>query len=151
MKLVIVRGIPGSGKTFTAKQIAGTEGLIFSTDNFFIKDGKYEFKPNLIGKAHEWNYDCAEQAMKEKRPLVIIDNTNTTAWEMKKYVLAGRKYGYEVTIQEPTSSWWQEFQESRKDPKWADFFAKKNTHGVPKDTIVKMINRWEDVKLENIK
>lgn len=34
------------------------------------------------------------EAMKEGKPLIIVDNTNIKLWEMKKYVLAGEELGY---------------------------------------------------------
>ena len=42
-KLVILVGLPGSGKSTKAKELAGTEGIILSTDEFFMKDGEYQF------------------------------------------------------------------------------------------------------------
>lgn len=39
--------------------------------------------------------------MKKGEPLIIIDNTNIKLWEMKKYVLEGDKYNYEIDVREP--------------------------------------------------
>ena len=41
-KLIINRGIPGSGKSTSAKKLAPKE-QIFSTDDYFMKNGKYIF------------------------------------------------------------------------------------------------------------
>jgi adenylate kinase family enzyme len=36
-----MRGLPGSGKSTKAKVLAGEQGVIFSTDDFFIVNGKF--------------------------------------------------------------------------------------------------------------
>jgi tRNA uridine 5-carbamoylmethylation protein Kti12 len=54
--LYIMRGVPGSGKSTLAKQLAeGDESKIFSTDDYWMKDGTYQFDPKMLGNAHEWN------------------------------------------------------------------------------------------------
>lgn len=54
--LYIMRGVPGSGKSTLANQLAeGDESRILSTDQFFMKDGTYQFDGKMLGKAHEWN------------------------------------------------------------------------------------------------
>ena len=83
-KLVIMRGLPWCGKSTRAKEIAGDEGLIFSTDEYWYKVHKpekpdvYSFNPRFLEDAHNWNRLRAERAMWNESPLVIIDNTNTT-------------------------------------------------------------------------
>jgi predicted kinase len=86
--LIIMRGVPGSGKSTKAKKISNGSGLIFSTDDFFIVKGEYIYDPKMIGQYHEQNFERTLKAMKEATPLIIIDNTNVKLWEMKKYVEA---------------------------------------------------------------
>ena len=38
-RIVIMRGLPGSGKSTRAKKIADNYGIIFSTDDFFMVKG----------------------------------------------------------------------------------------------------------------
>jgi adenylate kinase family enzyme len=47
-----MRGLPGSGKSTKAKKIAGNFGVIFSTDDFFMVNGKYTYNPQMIGEYH---------------------------------------------------------------------------------------------------
>ncbi|GAB1290507.1 NEDD4-binding protein 2-like 1 [Apodemus speciosus] len=62
--------------------------LIFSTDDFFFReDGAYEFDPNFLEEAHEWNQKRARKAMRNGISPIIIDNTNLHAWEMKPYAV----------------------------------------------------------------
>ena len=60
-----MRGLPGSGKSFKAKKLAGDKGVVFSTDDFFMIGGKYQFDAKLLGDNHEKNYKRAVEAMKE--------------------------------------------------------------------------------------
>lgn len=104
MNLFIMRGVSGSGKSTLARKIAieqDTFAVIYSTDDFFMVDGEYRFDPKKLGEFHKANVDRAEEAMADECPTVIIDNTNTQAWEMKPYVDLAVKYGYNVKIVEP--------------------------------------------------
>jgi len=56
--LILVRGVPGSGKTTFAEMIQGPHGAIVATDDFFYEDGAFNFDPSKLGEAHEW---CRQQ------------------------------------------------------------------------------------------
>jgi len=60
---------------------------------------------SLLGEAHEWNQRRAKSALENNRSPVIIDNTNTQAWEMKPYVSMALKYGYHIKFVEPDTTW----------------------------------------------
>lgn len=79
-ELVLMRGLPGSGKSTKAKKIAGEIGVVYSTDDFFMVDGKYLYDPKLIGENHEKNFQRTLKALKEGKPLIVIDNTNIKLW-----------------------------------------------------------------------
>lgn len=51
-ELVLMRGLPGSGKSTKAKKIAGNVGVVYSTDDFFMVNGKYMYDSKLIGDNH---------------------------------------------------------------------------------------------------
>lgn len=86
--LVIMQGPPGSGKSTVAADLKGymeSEGFsaeIFSTDDYFMKDGIYQFNPKLLGINHAKNLAAASSS---KARVVIIDNTNLTPGEYAKY------------------------------------------------------------------
>lgn len=136
--LYIMRGLPGSGKSTCAREIGGE---IFSTDDFFIRDGVYEFDPSKIGEAHEWNQRRTEKALREGMPSVVVDNTNTMAWEIRPYVELGMKEAYSIILAEPDTLY-----------KWdVNVLAEKNGHGVPEEVIKKMMDRYEhDLTLDQI-
>ena len=91
--LILVRGISGSGKTTFAELISG---IVFSADDYFMKDGKYEFDSNKLGAAH---LECQEKtrvAMKNGTSKICVANTFTTDWEMKAYMTLAKNFGYKV-------------------------------------------------------
>jgi predicted kinase len=141
MKLILMRGVSGSGKSTLAKKLAAAhEGVIYSTDDFFMLEGIYTFDPSSLGKNHKMNQDRAIWAMQERTPCIIIDNTNTQAWEMKPYVEAAIEFGYEIEIQEPNPVPLEEImlrQESNKN--------------LPLETVQRMFDRFEkNVTVETI-
>ena len=103
MKLVLMRGVSGSGKSTLAREIAqaNVDSVIYSTDDFFMVDGEHVFDPKRLGEYHRKNVEKVKTAMNNKTTCIIVDNTNTQAWEMKPYVELAVHYGYEVEIVSP--------------------------------------------------
>lgn len=132
-RLTILRGLPGSGKSTFAKALANG-APVFSTDDYFMFDGKYHFQPSMLGEYHGKNQRRTEDALRSGIPHVLVDNTNTQAWEAREYVKAAILHGYEVVFVESQTSW-------AKDPVEC---AKRCTHGVPEDRIKAMLDRWEE-------
>jgi predicted kinase len=141
-KLIIMRGLPGSGKSYTAKQLGG---YVFSTDDEFMINGNYEFDGAKLIRAHKNTQEKVLQAFKKGLSPIILDNTNVTYDDMKYYVLLAEQYDYNIEFKESTADWWTLTKDSTPEEKekLADILAKKNEHGVPKDNIIKMINRWK--------
>jgi NEDD4-binding protein 2 len=131
----IMRGLPGSGKSYLANQLSKEDdSIVLSTDNFFMKNGEYHFNPKELGVAHKWNQQQVEESMKNGRTLIIIDNTNTQAWEAREYVKLALKYDYVIAFVEVNTWWAKDVNEC----------AKRNTHNVPINSIKAMLNRWEE-------
>lgn len=160
-RLIIMRGIVSCGKSTRAKELQGSEGVIYSTDeywykvNFPDKPEEYSFKKRLLGEAHKWNELRAQRSIDMGHPLIIIDNTNITADRFCcPYVRYAHYQGYEVSFEEPTSPWWLEIRELLKRKRdneeklkaWAVELAKKSesTHNVPFWAIEGMMWRWEN-------
>jgi len=138
--LYIMRGISGSGKSTLARQL-GEGGAVFSTDDFFMVNGKYQFDRDFMSEAHFWNQTRAVEAMDKGISPIVIDNTNVEAWEPKFYVEEAMKRGYRVEIKESQTPW-------RFD---ANELARRNTHGVPLDVIQGMIDKWHpDMTVDDI-
>jgi len=91
--LILLRGLPGSGKTTLAKSLAGEH---IEADMFFMKDGEYKFDPTMLKHAHNWCQDVVEHWMGDTIQRIIVSNTFTTEWEMDFYYTLAKTYGYIV-------------------------------------------------------
>ncbi|XP_014203910.1 uncharacterized protein LOC106636130 [Copidosoma floridanum] len=137
--LILLRGVPGSGKSYLARSIIDQtpdttyNSHVFSADDYFLRSGVYKYDPKQLREAHQYCQRNACQAMREGRSPVLIDNTNTEVWEMEPYAAAGVEYGYIVEILEPQTPWARKVHE----------LEKKNTHNVPRSKIQVMLNRYE--------
>lgn len=94
--VVVMRGVPGSGKSTTANFIKNelkTKGLsctICSADEFFIDCfGNYKFKGDLIGCAHEECFNRFKLALNINTNVIIVDNTSIQSWNYEKYNAPG--------------------------------------------------------------
>ncbi|XP_040442999.1 NEDD4-binding protein 2 isoform X2 [Falco naumanni] len=133
--LVLLRGVPGSGKSYLARALLEDNpgGIILSTDDYFYKHGQYHYDPDCLGEAHDWNRKRAKEAFEMRISPIIIDNTNIQAWEMKPYVSLAQQFKYKVMFREP-DTWW------KFKPKELE---RRNIHGVSKEKIRSMLERYE--------
>ena len=53
--LVLLRGLPGSGKSYLGHYIWTS---VFEADKYFEQDGEYKFDPSKLKEAHQW---CKDQ------------------------------------------------------------------------------------------
>jgi NEDD4-binding protein 2 len=144
--LFILCSPSGGGKSFKAQQLQKQfGGEIFSTDNFWMKDGKYNFDIKKLGIAHNWNKSKVEEAMKNGVNPIIVDNTNIMAKERKPYVLLAQQYGYDVRFEKPD----QRTDESGKtlydeNGKFNyEFLKGNNTHNVPDEAVKSMVDKFD--------
>lgn len=142
-ELIIMRGIPGSGKSTKAKQLVGN-GVIHSTDDVIESMGDYrkffedmiankDFAP--LSRAHAQNFKNAVGDMKKGITPIVIDNTNLRADEPKNYIEAALNMGYDDKN--------IKFVEVGTGGVSAEELAQRNTHGVPLDKIKSMIQTYK--------
>jgi len=130
-ELILLRGLPGSGKTTLAKiilQLRSTdEPEILSADDFFEdKEGDYNFDPTKLKEAHNYcQFRCSER-MRQQKAKIVVANTFTQEWEMDEYFKMAERYNYRVhTV----------IVENRH--------GNENVHGVPEDKLQQMKNRFQ--------
>ena len=101
-KVIIMQGIPGSGKsTFIKKNYP--EADIVSADNFFMSDGEYRFDPKLLPEAHaaclrnfiRW---CSDFRYLKTSRIMIVDNTNTSIAEVAPYMGVAQAFGHDAEV-----------------------------------------------------
>lgn len=125
--LILVRGVPGCGKSTLAAKIAD---VVFAADDYFINaNGEYKFDGSQIKLAHAWCLNQTRQSIVNGVDTIAVANTFTQEWEMESYIDLANMYGYMVhTI----------IVENRH--------GGENIHGVPADKVDVMRKRFQ-VKL----
>lgn len=138
-KVIVMRGIPGSGKSTEAKKLVG-EGVIHSTDDVIEASNDYrvffekmfeskDFTP--LSRMHSKNLKNFIQSIKEGITPIIVDNTNIRQNEAKAYVQKALEMGIdEGNIQ---------IVDIGTNGLTAEELASRNTHGVPIEKIRQMI------------
>jgi len=131
--LLLIRGLPGSGKTtlamalqeYAAGHQSGLVPAVHAADDYFTdREGEYHFDPSKLPDAHAHCQRKVRQAM-GYGVNVIVHNTFTQLHEMKPYMDLADEFGYSVS----------------------EIVCRGNfgsVHGVPEETIERMRNRWED-------
>ncbi|KAF8068369.1 N4bp2l1 [Scenedesmus sp. PABB004] len=154
-----MRGLPGSGKSTRAAAIAAeaearalaaggppagaapggapapapaAAAAVHSTDSYFIDaSGAYVFNPELLGVNHGKCYDAYAASLAAGVGTVVLDNTNLQPWQYEKYVTAAWRRGYRV----------REEAVGEFTPDAAAVYAARNTHGVPLDKVLLMLDQ----------
>jgi len=85
-ELVLIRGLPGSGKSKLATSYAGYRH--FEADQFFCRDGIYEFDAALLDDAHRVCLENTRAAL-ARGDNVVVSNTFTLRKEIEPYVTLG--------------------------------------------------------------
>ena len=123
-RLILIRGVPGSGKTTLAKQYAAEGFQHFEADDYFThpSDG-YRFDRDELKNAHQWCQACTRRAIRLGLD-VVVANTFTRRWEMEPYFEMAEQFGADLEVIEATGEW-------------------QNVHGVPADVVQAMRARFE--------
>lgn len=118
--LILIRGIPGSGKSTFAKRFQNVKHL--EADMYWSSD--HPFNPSELSGAHRWCQDLASHYLAEGLD-VVVSNTFTRIWEMRPYL----EMDNDVVVFRMVNDY-------------------ANIHGVPRETVEKMRNRFEDYASE---
>lgn len=98
--LILIRGLPGSGKSSLANVLAEKQWPVFSIDEYFTDpvSGKYEFR---FAENHLAYKKCEQEtanAMFAGTEKIFVDNTFTLEWELSPYFELAKKYNYRVHV-----------------------------------------------------
>ena len=149
-KVIIMVGLPGSGKSTYIKTILREHPYaeIFSADDYMIDTiGNYHFDPNRLGACHSaCLYEFTNKITFEDRndnlfnsdydsvhdSVLIVDNTNLTNIERAPYISLALAFEYEVEV----------ITVQAKGLTMADL-AKRNVHGVSEETLQRMVDKQD--------
>lgn len=133
VRLVLIRGLPSSGKTTAAEKLNHDEWYsVLSADDYFTgMNGEYNFRPEEIADAHQ---ECIQgcRELLQFGADVIVNNTMTQRWEMEPYLCIARELNIEFEVVDL-------FDGGLTDQE----LAQRNTHGVPVETITAMRAQYE--------
>lgn len=126
--LLIIRGLPGAGKTTIAKALC--ESNLFSTyveADMFMKNaaGEYEYDPSKLEYCHRKCQIQVEEAL-VRGDNVIVSNTSLTHKEVEDYRKIAFAHNANVQIMELKSPF-------------------KSVHNVPAASLVAMSGKWENL------
>lgn len=141
-KVVLMVGVPGSGKSTIANTIVNECGYggVVSADKYMVDNGNYEFKIERLARCHAnclhdfaeiLHYHAEDAAAGVIDSLIIVDNTNLNNIERAPYVSLALAYGYNVEICFVQTSL-----------SYAELAA-RNVHGVSVGSIARMFQNME--------
>ena len=153
----LMRGLPSTGKSYTAKKLAGDSGIICETDEYFYTQlgfdpTEYDFDSERMIDAREWNFERFKDAVDAGNTRIVVDRGNGLTWETRRYAIYAQERGYQLELAEPDSTWWAEIRVLLKYRQynlpvlraWALRLAEMSqvTHCVPLEEIWRRMNTW---------
>ena len=121
--LILVRGLPGSGKSTLATKLARGFGHVhLEADQFFMRDGVYEFRVEDLGAAHMWCQNETRRLL-EAGMTAVVSNTFTTLKELRPYFDIAAEFGIVPQVIVCQNQY-------------------GSIHNVPAETLQRMRQRW---------
>jgi predicted kinase len=125
--LVLIRGLPGSGKSTMAKNMEPTHH--FEADMYFMDSaGNYNYDGSKIKDAHEWCFNSTKDALIQSigtSSIVVVSNTFVKHWEMSRYIELAKELSVPITV-------------------WVAKGKYENVHSVPEEVINRMAESWQE-------
>jgi len=131
-KLLILRGLPGSGKSTFARKLSEQFGVAhFENDAYLMHDGKYIWTPEDAKNAAKRCFSDTIAELRSGRD-AIVSNVFVTCKAVNKYVRAAEEAGAKVMVMRMTGDY-------------------GNVHDVPRSTLMSMRAGFEDYPGEKLK
>lgn len=129
VKLFVIRGVSGSGKTTYAKTIYPELPLV-EADDYRMVNGEYVFKVEETTLVHKKAQKRILELLLEGKN-VVVANTFTRKWELDSYLTFLKEGGVEPEVKITRLNTLYE-----------------NVHGVPSEVVTSMKERFEDIEGE---
>lgn len=125
--LILLRGLPGSGKTTLAHLLSEEKYPVYSIDDYFTDEkGNYHFKFEENHLAYKKCEENIRQSMKNSESKIFVHNTCTMEWEMEMYFKLSAEFNYQLHILTVEN-----------------YHATKNVHDITNDQIQKMAEKYK--------
>ncbi len=146
--VLVMRGVPGSGKSTTCRAALATLGLsldadavVCGADAFFEERDavtgallQYNWAAHRLGQAHKWCRHRFEEALLERRhAVVVVDNVSARRWTYREYTSMALANSSEVVVIDLRCP----------DQAAVEVCAGRNAHGVALKGVLKMWQSWE--------
>lgn len=142
--LIILRGMPGSGKSSFAHELAycvqrrRLRAEVCSADEFFFNEhGEYVYDRAKIKDVHQQCQQRFKAALSRGVDCIIIDNSNLSIWEVNSYHDDGSLSGYDVKYVEFNCD---SFQEARH-------LLVRTQHNIDDDTLDGKLNAYTKTRI----
>lgn len=99
--LILLRGLPGSGKSALAKVLSENGQFpMFSVDDYFTdpSTGAYQFDYKTNHVAYKQCEDNCKKEMEKGVSKIFIHNTFTMDWELEPYFKLASQFGYKLFV-----------------------------------------------------
>ncbi len=163
--MILMRGLPSCGKSYTSQTLVGENGIRIEFDEFFYTQvgddpAKYNWSRDLLGRARRWNLGRLNKAVDARWPRIVVDSDNNNCDYTRQYVGYAMDRGYRIEFAEPTSSWWHTIGKLLADKNanaqalhdWAQKLTEmsKRTHRVPLTDFLHRISKWENLDIDRL-
>lgn len=143
MRVIIMRGLPGGGKSFKANQIneylikEGYTVAYCSNDDYpgYYENAEhsYQWSEEKVKKAIKYCEAEFDAAIAAKKDIIIVDNTHITHKSYSYYKEGAERAGYEVS-----------FNVIKPRQEDLTLYAKRNKHKVHMGILTRMFRSWQD-------
>lgn len=125
--LILLRGLPGAGKSTLAGILSENRYPVYSVDDYFTdpETGAYTFKHNENHLAYQQCETNTQNAMEAGHSKIFVHNTFTLQWEMEPYLKLAAKHQYAIHVVTVEN-----------------YHDGENIHGIPREQLEKMAAKY---------